>query len=370
MITAKNEVIVNLFLLSIFFSSISCRDKGMREQEYFNPIHKHSFIQYIGSIDEACGSKINPSGITPSLIKFNNKEWLGLLGVKNDHLFLYNIYDITQTDSIRLNIPDTTKRRSVFLLKDQYFIAYEPYRLQYSVFQFSGDSLLFTFQRKLPRFLWKEYSLRFGFGSGFCVLKDSTGSIVMDYGKRGNKKYNYLDPEHNLVIFTPGNNTDIKTGRYPTDFFKHKIYNNETLFCNDSNNDIYYTFQMHDSIFKINREGVFLAANVLHENPEFDRFDWDRVMDLGYVRKHTMMSEANLNMCVTPNGNIVVIKQLRKTEYRDKSKYKYFVFDPKLKMLHADTLRHGFLPGFLFPYKKGFMIFANPENKAVYYETN
>ena len=363
----KKEILYPLILL-IALQVSSCFSNKKKNPVYIKPIKSVAFTAYKTSLENLFDPKINPIGISPTLVNYKNKEWLCLMSQKGNFLFLFNVNDIEQTDSIRINIADTTKKRSVFLFKDESLIVYEPYRLQYSIYHFSGDSLTLFKTFSLPKFDWKEYFLKFN--SGFRVLDNHEGSIVYGYGLSKNKKDNYIDRRHNLVIFTPGNKADFKTGRYPGDFFKYKIYNNETLFCNDSNNNIYYTFQMHDSIYKINKQGEILAASVLHKNPEFDRFDWGRVMDLGYVRQHTMMSEANLNICVTHGGKVVVIKQLHKEEYRDKSYYKYFVLDNNLNMLYADTLRHGFFPGFLFPYKKGFMIFANPDSKAVYYETN
>jgi hypothetical protein len=118
----------------------------------------------------------------------------------------------------------------------------------------------------------------------------------------------------------------------------------------------------------MNMAGSIVAAAALEKNREFDGFDWKKEQDLSYVRKYTLMGEANVNMTWLPSNRLVLLKQLPKNDLRKSSFYKYMVLDSSLNVIYADTVRHPVLSSYLLAYKKGFLLMGDSLKTSYYYE--
>jgi hypothetical protein len=350
------------FLLLCF----SCTNKSVKPlPETINPVKKIESISLTGLNRTEYYNQLNTERFRPQFINHRNKLWIAFLLRNMRQIKLFQFNNPTVTDYI--NIPATDSLGSLYIKDSLFcFVKLSGRRMAYYILK--GDSLFFEKSFILPPFNEDKF-----YKTGTCclqVINPGNPSALINFGTHQKTKNQYLDPEANLLLFKNGAAEAVKTGHYPAGFFSHRQYYSDALFTADGEGNIYFTHELHDSIYKMTVNGQITAAAALEKNETFLEFDEKQYMNMAYIRKYSIMTEMNVNIHCLSNNNIVVLKKLAQDDIKARPRYKYFVLNNQLQVKFADTVRHGCFTRFLDDYKNGFVLLNDSLKSAYYYEIN
>ncbi len=363
----SNHLAVGLIVCSTIFASTCENDKRKLRQDvqFYNPLElKDSFV-YKESIIQSLLGKINYFDFKGGIINLKEASWYTFLAKDKKTLYLTNLGSSSKIDSIGINISDSLKGKKIILLKDSTLFIYRPSLNNLVLLNWQNGKTRII---KLPHFADSTYYYKeIGF---FAIIDKESPKVIFNYGSLRNERTGYLDKENNLIVLDPAKKTFQKIGFYPKEFFKKKKYYTGTIFDTDTAGSIYFTYDLNDSIFRIDKQGKILSRGRLHPNSNFIDFDWSKEENLAYVRKYSSNTELNLYLKVISNERVLIIKQLSNKNILQKAKYKYFLLDSNLRIINADTIRRDVYPRLAYEYKKGFILLSDSLNKAFYYEIN
>lgn len=296
------------------------------------------------------------------LISYKAKTWIFLPNYKTQNLQLFRFDSTNECDSLR--IPWDSYGETLIDNDGNTFFAFNSIRSTLDIYELKDSGFYLEGSIKLkvhdPKYVFLKRKM-------FEVLLNDKGtSLLISYAIHSAPKTSYRDVSANFLLLTP-TYLPVKIGKYPKDYFKNMKYYYSPLFTSDKRKYIYYTFELSDSIYKIDKEGnVIKSANLNGEG--FLKFNWKKEMDLSYVRQYTEETERNEKIFLLKSGNIVVLKKLPKKGILTQTQYKYIVLDSNLNSMYNDTIRHYCYPWFISDYKDGFVLLGDSLKYAHYYE--
>ena len=216
---------------------------------------------------------------------------------------------------------------------------------------------------------WKHYFLRYQYRNLFEV-KDSL--LFLSYGIFDRSTYD-LDSTAWLMLnlFRPDDHYQLKKiFRYPDDYQKGWHYNTDTWLRFPGENTVLSGFASDNLLYK-----WLPAQNIFTENrfdaaADFRKFNWNKINDLSYIRWYIFTDECNDNVITLNNNSLLVLKRLPRSEIADACRYEYYVLDDNLAVTSHNEFRQEIHPYFCYPWRQGFMIFAEDLSKAYYYAAN
>jgi hypothetical protein len=340
-----------------FMLAAACNSDRKRHKPVFvNPLAKTETIVF--------GKKIrlddfNFFGFHPTAATHKGKPVFCFLA-KTPSLYLLNPENLSVVDSIRL--PQYRPGAKMCLRNDSLFI----YDFRFIYTCILGDTGCRVVKKeKSPRIGFKQY-----YFDQLVGIKAGVGSptgIYFSYGNWVDRENSYLDKHTNFIHFTDSTRFK-KMGYFPADFFSERHYYTSTLFDINAGGELVFTFEEHDSVFKMDNRGRLVAATKLGSDWGKLKFRWKKETNLAYVRQYTCKAELNRVLHTTKTGRTVILRKLSENNIRLPEQYRYFVFDKGLKLLHADTLRHTVNPNLVFNYKNGVSFFSINLDEMYYYE--
>jgi hypothetical protein len=358
--------------LIIFFTIVNCRcgykkSPPLKIAEFRFPLKISDSLNYGYNFLTNYAGKINDIDFEPTLINIKNTLNYAFLENTKSKIYTFDLLNPLHVDSLQIPATDSLVSKKLIRINDTNLIIYKP--KAGNVFVYGIEDNFISLKRKitLPEIDYsKLYFKTYGFYK--ILMKPSGIIIIFNYGMLNSPKTGYLDKKSNLLVIEEETGKVLKAGYYPDNFFKSKKYLTGSVFDVDKAGNLYYTYELNDSIFKSDMYGNILTRNALHKNPSFSKFNWSKEKDLAYVRKYSSETEINTSIRVLQNKYVFVLKKLPGKTVLEKPKYKYFLYDNNLRIKYADTLRHGCYAKFISDYKNGFLLLSDSLNKAYYYE--
>jgi hypothetical protein len=341
----------------VFMLAAACSSGRKRHKRALvNPVTKTETIVFGKKLKL---EDINFFGFHPTATVYKGKPVFCFLA-KTPSLYLLNPENMEFVDSIRL--PQYRPGATMCLRNDSLFI----YDFRFVYTCVLGDTGCRVVKKeKSPRIGFKQYY--YDPSAGIKAGVGSPTDIIFNYGNRTEKENSYLDKNSNFMRFTDSTGTE-KMGYYPADFFSEKRYYTSTLFDVDNNGDLVFTFEEHDSVYKMSSTGRMIAGATVESDWDRLKFKWKKETNLAYVRQYTCEAELNRVLHITKTGRTIILKKSSEKDIRLPEQYRYFVFDPKLKLLYADSLQHTVNPNLVFDYKNGVAFFSMNLDEMYYYE--
>jgi hypothetical protein len=346
-----------LLIVFALMMAVACKQERKHQRPVFiNPIPKTETIVF--------GNKLkledfNFSGFMPTAIMHKGKNVFCFLA-KTPSLYLLNPQTLLVVDSIKL--PLYRPGAKMYLRNDSLFI----YDFRFIYTCILDDVVCRVVKKeKSPRIGFKQYY--FDPSVGIKAGVGSPTDIIFNYGNRVDRENSYLDKNSNFMRFTDSTGAE-KMGYYPADFFSGRHYYTSTLFDVNRNGDLVFTFEEHDSVYKMSSKGKMIAGATVESDWDRLKFKWKKETNLAYVRQYTCEAELNRVLHITKTGRTIILKKSSEKDIRLPEQYRYFVFDQKLKLLYADSLRHTINPNLVFDYKNGVAFFSINLDEMYYYE--
>lgn len=321
-------------------------------------IYKNNFIS-------SHAENINEIDYRPSLIQYKKKDWYSFLSREKNKIYLFDFENPMIKDTILLGTLDTLSAKKILRYTKKGLISYKinsPHIFIYKL----GDSIENVRKLIVPAINSDKIYIKNA--GGAYITFDSSIKIILNYGLLDKPKTSYLDWNNNLLVIDGSKSLIKKIGFYPSDYFDKKKYLTNSLFDIDDKGNIYFTFELHDSIYKITESGTIKNRAMLSTSSEFKQFNWRKETDLAYVRQYIYSTEANISLTVFNDSLLFILKRLPEPTLLKTPQYKYVILDTSLKIKYTDTLRHGIYTNFIGTYKNGILLLSNTFDKAYLYE--
>lgn len=351
-------------LFMVLLSAYHCMpdNKTVGNDRFNKPLKLSKVITLTPDVSELVRRAGYPGNISYS--SFTN-QWIfsdsnGTVGL-NKTIFL-DSFRIKETDTLVNNTKPTYP--CLFPFGNQILIIERVTKKVIRIDLTSGHPILIKDSISIPTL--KAFSEYYNMNDADNQYFNLNGSICLlaNYGLWEERNPNYIDTAVFVVI--SNNKVLKKIGKYPREY-KQMVYKRAAIFRMDHEQNIYYSFEGQDSVYKMNLSGNILARSILHDFPVRKPFNKGKITDLAYVRNYLATNEVNVSMKIIDNRFILIVKQLAQHDVKASKKIKYFVFDKDLNKLYSDTLKNPVFP-FAFETRNGFGFLSDSLKKFYEYD--
>lgn len=362
------KMLIRLFICCSLASIMGCENLSSRNSidriKYPALLIKDSF--HFPLMTKDLLANIDFFNFQGELVENNNQSWICYLTQSKKKLLFINLH--TGRDSFSIPIDTFIEySNSSFLFQDGILYIYDPYRSTISLKELSNQKLINLYTKQLPLFLEpNKYYLKQQVPFKIYGLYDPY--VIINFGSLVDKKNSYLHKNYNLMLLSPGLIKCKMIGKYPSDFFKRRNYYTSSVFDIDMEENIIMTYELNNSIYKIDSYGNVLKESKVYLENSFLKFDWSKERDLSYVRKYSFATEKNIHLKCLDSNNNILIKQLPGNTILSNIKYQYIILDKNLKVRYTDNINFSCYPKMVMKYQNGFLLFNDHLTKAYYYE--
>lgn len=352
-----------IFILGLIcVCNVNCKQAVSSRERINRPVPAIHKISLEGNHINNYAEQLDFFGARSQLISYKSRDWIFLHNPGRNQLQLFGFDDPGAIDSLPVSWNSTEQR--ILDYRDGLFYAYNLDRNMLEIYRIINNRLQLTDSAKFGSYDPKNIFLRRSMFEP--LISDSAKNLVLSFALHNNPKTSYRDINAGFLVLGT-EKEPVKMGRFPADYFEKPKYYYSNLFTGDKKEFIYYTFELHDSVYKTDRYGNNIASGKLGDEV-FKSFDWRKEMDLAYVRKYSEETERNERIFLLKRNRLLVLKKLPKTGVLTRPVYRYMVLDSNLNTRYADTVRHYCYPWFVSDYKNGFVLLGDSLKSAYYYE--
>ncbi len=315
---------------------------------------------------ENCKTIILPPSFKKNLKKvyfkntyFLNDSLISGLDYMNQEILTFSIYnnDTSLNNKLKLNNLSIEKFSK---LNDTLFMLININKIDAQEIAFQNSKFKLH-QQKIKLFTFNDSTISIDKNNLFINFNEQFYKIYNYQLNKVDKEPNYVDSSAFLVI---GKNTK-KLGEYSKKYY-NKILDIRSLNFDFIDSTIYYIGALDESLKYVNIVNKSTFTRIVHKDERLN-YPKSKLTDLSYSRIYRATIELNVDLKICKNKYIVLLKRLPKSDFFEKEKYKYFVFDKKLNAIFADTIPEPILPN-IYPTRMGFRLINDSATKLFDYE--